>query len=468
MTTQSIASAPFGGVPSKRDELGREGRAILRLAAPLALAQGGLMLMGVVDTLIIGRTSALEMAGVALGNATVSLFLVFAIGLAMGVEPLAGQAFGAGDLVGARRWMTQASWTVLLVSVPLMGLTALSPALFPIIGIEPPLAQRAEVYTLSRVAGLPFMGLTVVLRSYLANVGRARPAVIAVVVANIANVALDLVLVFGWLGLPAMGALGVGIATSLCSVIMAVVYVLALALEPLEVEGKKSHVLEPPDRARLVQVFRVGWPIGAQTTVEVGVFATVSALIARFGEVPAAAHQIALVMASFSFMSVLGVANASTARVGFHVGAGEGDRARLSGFLGIGLAALFMGLCGLAFILFPRLIAHAFTKAPEVIERSVVFLRIAGVFAIADGVQVVAAGALRGFGDTKWAFYANFVSHWLIGLPVALVLGHGFGLGPVGYWWGLTAGLVAVAVVLVVRFEAVSKGPVIRLERAPH
>lgn len=448
-------------------DLRAEARSILRLAAPLALAQGGLMLMGVVDTVIIGRTNPTEMAGVALGNATVSLFLVFAIGLAMGVEPLAGQAFGAGELVAARRWMNQAAWTVLLVSVPLMALTALAPLAFAPMGIAPELAERAGVYTGARVLGLPFMGLTVVLRSYLSNVGRTRPAVVAVVVANVANLGLDLVLVFGWLGLPALGAAGVGLATTVCSILMAAVYVAALALEPVLVEGRASHLLERPALARMRRVFRVGWPIGAQTTVEVGVFAAVSALIARFGEVPAAAHQIALTMASFTFMVVVGVANATTARVGFHVGAGSGPAARLAGFLGIGLAAGFMGLSGLVFIAAPELIALGFTQEPVVAARAVVFLRIAGVFAIADGVQVVSSGALRGLGDTQWAFYANLVAHWLVGLPVALLLGHLAGLGPVGYWWGLTAGLVVVALGLVLRFARASKRPIERLEGPP-
>ncbi len=464
MTSDSIVDAPLEGAESKRITLRREAKAILRLAGPLALAQGGLMFMGVVDTIIIGRTNALEMAGVALGNAMVSLFLVFAIGLAMGVEPLAGQAFGAGDRLSARRWMMQASWMVLLVSVPLMVLTALAPFAFVPIGIDAALAERAKVYSFARVFGLPFMALTVVLRSYLANVGRARPAVIAVVVANVANVGLDLVFVFGWLGIPALGAVGVGLATASCSVLMVVVFVVALALDPLVVDGRKSHGLEGPVWSRMRQVLRVGWPVGAQLTVEVGVFAAVSALVGRFGEVPAAAHQIALVMASLTFMIVVGVANATTARVGFHVGAGEGPLARLAGYLGIGLAASFMALTGLIFILAPRTIAAAFAEDPEVVERAVVFLRIAGVFAVADGIQAVSAGALRGLGDTKWAFYANLIAHWLVGLPVALVLGHVVELGPRGYWWGLTSGLVVVSLILVLRFRWVAKGPLVRLQ----
>ena len=464
MTSDTIVHPPLDGAESPRAVLRREAKAILRLAGPLALAQGGLMLMGVVDTIIIGRTNALEMAGVALGIATVSFFLVLAIGLAMGVEPLAGQAFGAGDLRTARRWMVQASWTVLLVSAPIMVLTALAPMAFVPIGIEAGLAERASAYTLARVFGLPFMALTVVLRSYLANVGRARPAVIAVVVANVANLGLDMLLVFGWFGVPALGATGVGLATALCSVLMVAVFVFALALEPVISDGRKRHEIGAPAWRQMRQVLRVGWPIGAQTTVEVGVFAAVAALVGRFGEVPPAAHQIALDMASFTFMIVMGVANATTARVGFQVGAGEGALARLAGYLGIGLAAIFMGASGLAFILVPELIASAFTQDPEVAERSVVFLRIAGVFAVADGIQAVSSGALRGFGDTKWAFYANVIAHWLVGLPVAILLAHGLGLGPRGYWWGLTSGLVVVAAILVVRFHRVAKGPLVRLQ----
>ena len=200
--------------------------------------------------------------------------------------------------------------------------------------------------------------------------------------------------------------------------------------------------------------------------MEVGVFAAVGALIGRYGDVELAAHQVALSLASVPFMCAVGIANATTARVGFHIGADRALEARHAGFLGIGIGGLFMALTGLAFLIFDLELARAFTDEAPVYELGADLLRIAGVFAVADGVQAVSAGALRGAGDTKSAFWVNFAAHWLVGLPVAVGLVTWFDLGVHGFWWGLTLGLGLVAVVLSARFHVLMRGGVAKLEAA--
>ena len=185
-----------------------------------------------------------------------------------------------------------------------------------------------------------------------------------------------------------------------------------------------------------------------------GIFAAVATLIGRGGDVDLAAHQIAISLASYAYMNAVGIASATTARVGFHVGAERPDEARVAGLLGMGLGASFMMGAAAVFLFAAGPLASLFSAEPDVQALGTSLLRVAGAFAVVDGIQVVSAGALRGAADTKMAFYVNLVAHWLIGLPVGLLL-HGR-IGPAGYWWGLTAGLSLVAVVLCLRFVRLS------------
>jgi MATE family multidrug resistance protein len=173
---------------------------------------------------------------------------------------------------------------------------------------------------------------------------------------------------------------------------------------------------------------------------------------------------VALTLASLTFMTAFGIANAATARVGFHVGRGDTPGARRAGLIAIALGASFMGTAGLTFQFIPELLASAFTPERSVVLAAAPLVVIAGVFATSDGVQAVSAGALRGAGDTRWPFWTNLASHWVIGFPVAWWLGMRLGLGPAGFWWGLTAGLSMVALTLFVRFLLMSRRPIARLD----
>ncbi|MCK6550937.1 MATE family efflux transporter [Myxococcota bacterium] len=448
----------------------RELGTIVRLAVPMMGAQGGLMLMGVVDTFVVGRVSSLEMAAVALGNSVAAVITVFGIGLAMGIEPLVSQALGSGDEARARAWLWQGLWLSLAVSLPLAILTAASNLFYEPFGIDGELAAKTTLYVLSRLPGIVFNCTYAALRAYFTSLGRGRPVLFVVAVANVLNVGLDVWLVFGGLGVPALGAVGAGLATSLSWLVMTVLLAWIVWSTPVvDREGRTTHAFARPERAAMTQIARLGWPIGLHFSVEVGIFTLVSALIARFGEAQLAGHQIALTMASLSFMTAVGIANASTARVGYWVGAGDTVMARRTGLVGIALGAAFMGACGLVFLVFAEPIAAQFApKDPAAREMGAALLYIAAVFSVSDGTQAVSAGVLRGAGDTRWPFYANLAAHWLVAFPLALFLGHELGLGPAGYWWALTAGLTIVAVILVVRFWILSSRPIVRADHGGH
>lgn len=196
----------------------------------------------------------------------------------------------------------------------------------------------------------------------------------------------------------------------------------------------------------------VGLPIGGQLFLEVGLFATVSIFSGWLGAKAQAAHQIALSLASFSFMVPLGLSMGATVRVGQAVGAGNLDSAERAGKVAIGLGAVVMGTGAVLFLLFPRVLSSIFSPEPEVLAMSAVLVAIAGLFQVSDGVQVVATGCLRGTGDTRTPFWANAISHWVLGVPLAYALAFPLGFGVRGLWWGITVSLTGVAVVETILF----------------
>jgi MATE family multidrug resistance protein len=294
--------------------------------------------------------------------------------------------------------------------------------------------------------------------------------VVAVVLANVANVGLDLLLVLGggwlpaWTGplraVPALGAAGAAIATTLVTGLQLAVLVAACAAIPAE---RVSRRLDPRDVGRAL---RVGVPVALHMGAEVGVFALVGFLAGRLGPAEIGAHQIAIACASISFTVAVGIGNAGGVRVGWAVGAGDREAARRAGFVAFGAGSAFMSCAALLFLVFPRFLAGLFTDAPEVLAIAAPLLGVAAVFQVSDGVQGVGAGVLRGAGDTRFTFGANMLGHWVVGLPLALALGIGAGMGVVGLWWGLALGLSAVAVGLFGRFVRISRGEMRRVEAA--
>lgn len=449
--------------------------ALFRLALPLSAAQAGQALMGVVDTAVVGRASAVTMAGVGLGNALFFSVTVLGVGVMMGLDPLIAQAFGAGDAARARRLAWQGGFLALHASAWLAVPLLLLPWLLEPAGVEPAVAREAARYVLWRLPGLPFMLLYVGARAYLQAAGLARPMVVATVAANLLNLPADVLLVFGGAGLPAwagplrevpaLGGVGAAVATSLCQALQAGVLVLAIARVPA---GAQPAGARRQDGAALRLAARVGLPTGLHMVTEVVFFALASFVAARLGTLAMAAHQLALSVATLSFTVAVGVGSAGSVRVGHFVGAGDRAGARRAGLTAFGAAAGFMAACGMVFLLFPHAIARLMTDDPAVAAAAVPLFRMAALFQVADGVQATGAGVLRGAGETRFTFLANLAGHWALGFPVMAALVFGLSVGVIGLWWGFVVGLCAVAAALLWRFLRVSSRPIAPLPGAGH
>jgi MATE family multidrug resistance protein len=424
---------------------------LVRLAFPVAVVQVGMLAMGVVDTIMVGRVSALDLAAVAVGHLYFFGVAVFGMGVLYALDPVISQAVGAADDVGIARGVQRGFALALGLSLIAMLLLVPAAPFLRAAGQPAEIIPVAGRYAHGLIAGvIPFYGF-IVLRQSLQAMGRVRGIVIVVAAANLVNVGLNWVLIYGNLGFPAMGAVGSAWATSasrwfmLLALLAAAWPLLGRFLRPF-----RADVLAGRPLARLL---RVGAPVGGQQWLEFGVFGAAGLLMGLLGAVPLASHQVALQLAALTFMVPVGVAQATSVLVGQAVGRGDPAAARRSVGAGIVTGVGFMSVTALVFLVFPEALARGFSPDPSVVQVTAILLPIAGVFQVFDGLQVVAAGALRGVADTRVPMLINLVGFWAVGLPVSAWLGLGVGAGPAGIWWGLAIGIGIVGLLLAFRVK---------------
>jgi MATE family multidrug resistance protein len=436
-------------------------RQLARLAGPLAAAQAGAQVMNLVDLAVVGRLGAAELAATGLGSAIFFAISVVAMGLVFGIDPLISQAFGARDPVRARHMLWQGVWLSLGATVVLSLVLASFALVVPLFGMTANVSRLTAVFVLWRTAGLAPLLLFLVCRAYLQAQRITRPLLVAVIACNVFNFLSDLVLVYGFGPFPALGISGAAISTDLGSVLMFAV--LAWEVRKIKLPPHDAGKLHLPVWREIRGAIRVGLPIGLQMGVEIGIFALVGILAGRLGTLHVAAHQLVLGICSFTYTISLGIANAAAVRVGLAVGARDREGARTAGFAALLGATTWMSLTTLVLASFPREVARLVTTKSDVIAVAVPLFIVAALFQLSDGIQVVATGALRGAGDTHFSFYVNFAGYWIIGLPIALFLGMRKGMGVLGLWWGLCAGLIFVALLLFLRFNRLSKQEIVPL-----
>jgi len=385
---------------------------------------------------------------------------VLGMGIMLGLDPLVAQAAGSGNPREARRGLAQAQWLALVLGVPLALMLVLVGGTLDALGVEAQRAEHVRSYLWARAPGLvPYLGF-VALRSYLQAVGAARSVLTSVVWGNVAMLVVAPPLVFGIAGtsLTGLGVSGAGWAESACTVLQ-----LAVLLSAASRAGGGGWWREALAPEVMVRAVRVGLPVGLQLLAEFGIFALVNFLVAVIDAGSLAAHNVAITLASTAFMVPVGIGAAASVRVGHGVGRGDPRGARLAGSLAMLAGGVFMSAIAIAFMVFPRPLAGIITNDSAVVEAAVPLLAVAAAFQIFDGVQTVAAGALRGAGDTRFTLVANLAGHYCVGLPVGLFLGVVVGLGACGLWWGLAAGLCAVAIAVAIRFIRLSARSISRL-----
>ncbi|UOR03616.1 MATE family efflux transporter [Hymenobacter aerilatus] len=431
----------------------------LLLAYPVVLSQLGHVLVNVCDSVMVGHIeppalAATSLAAISLGVSTSTVGLVLGLGVSLGITPLVAAANGRRDVPALGRLLVNGVWLCLAAG---LVLALLGFALTPLLRH---LHQPAAVEALARpwiqvlfVSYVPLM-LFQAFKQFAEGLGLTRQAMYLSIIANVVNAFLCYVLIFGHFRVEPMGMMGSAWATLTARVLMAVLmgaYVLRAArLQPYR-EAASAQFL--PDAPTLRRLLGLGAPIGVQMMFEMGAFSFSAIMIGWLGATPLAAHQIAINVASVTYMAASGIAAAATIRVGNFYGLGDGPSARQAGFTAYWLTFVFMSTMGLILVAGRGFIPYLYNDTPLVVEQAAGLLLIAALFQVSDGLQVVGLGALRGLEDVKVPSVVALLAYWAVALPIGYGLGFGMGWGATGVWIGLLTGLTLVAGVLLWRFR---------------
>jgi MATE family multidrug resistance protein len=433
-------------------------RRTLHLAFPVMVGQLAVFSMNFVDTVMAGRLPDKEVALAALGigGALWSSMLMFILGTLMVVQPSVAQLDGAEKKLEAASQTRQALWIAVSFSLPFWLICFFSEPLLAGFGIDPAIVPTAAAYLRAMSWGAPALCLIFLLRFFSEGTGHTRPTMIYGVAGALLNIPLNYLLMYGKFGLPALGTVGIGYATSIIlwlQLLMLFVYIRTHRhYEPFKLMSR----LEKPDFGEIRALLKVGLPIAGAIFVEGSLFVGAALLIGRLGPVPAAAHLIAINFAALLFMIPVGLSSAISIRVGNAVGRLDPEGARYAGWIGLLIIFVIQTISASILFLFPELIVRIYTDDMAVAPLAVSLLFYAAIFQYPDGLQVVVAGALRGYKDTLMPVLFMVVAFWVVGLTVGYQLTFTQGMGPAGMWVGMIAGLSIAAVLMLLRFMQTS------------
>jgi MATE family multidrug resistance protein len=426
---------------------------MVALAVPVVLSELGWMAQGVVDTIMVGKLGPAAIGAVALGNAVYYTPSLFGIGLLLGLDTLVSHAYGRHDHDACHRWLAQGVYLACVVTPPLMLLAFGASFALGRAGVTPEVAGPAGSYLrILNFGTLPLL-LYGGARRYLQGVGQVRVITLTFLFANLVNWFFNWVLIYGKLGMPALGVNGSALSTCLARVGMAV----CLLGFAWRYERTRGHPLfrhwAGPSVEMIRQLVRLGAPAAGQIILEVGAWNLGTFAAGLLTPVALATHSIALNYASITYMVPLGVSAAAAVSVGHAVGAGDPARARRAGWLALALGTAFMLVAAIVFLVAPRPLIALYTRDPRVLAVGPSLLGVAAAFQIFDGIQTVSTGALRGLGETRVPMVANFVGYWILGLPLGFTLCFALHWGIYGLWIGLTLALIVIASSLLMRWR---------------
>jgi MATE family multidrug resistance protein len=433
-----------------------EVRATVAVAGPLAAANLAQMAMGFTNTVMVGSLGSAALAAAGLGASLYFTVALVCSGILTAVAPLAAHAIGAGDNRRAGRVAGAGLVLAALLAVPVVAALLAANRLLVVLGYEPALAAEIGRFLGAIAWAAPgFLGFAV-LRSFLVAASHSRTVMIALILGIPMNAGLNWILIFGHLGAPALGIAGSGCATAIIQWLMFT----GLGIYALAAPSLAEYRMRPSLRGwnEVGRILRLGLPIGGILGLEIGVFATTGILMGLLGADALGAHQLVMNCISVVFMVPLGIAQAATVRVAVALGSGAPAAARRAGVVALALGVAYMAIMAGVLLAAPRAIAKIYVDIDAPANRGLVvialyLLAIAALFQIFDGVQAIAAGALRGYRDTAVPLLIAVVGYWGIGFTGGWLLAFPAGYGPIGLWSGLAIGLAAVALMLTLRLH---------------
>jgi len=429
-------------------------RRTLELGTPVMVGLVASFGMNFVDTVMSGRLPEkdIALAALATGGAVWSAMLMFTLGILMALQPTVAQLDGAGRRPEAGVVARQALWLAIALSIPFFLLMSHGGAVLSALEVEASIIPVADGYMDALSWGAPGMCMVFLLRFFSEGTGHTKPTMYIGLLGIVLNVPLNWILMFGKLGMPALGARGCGYATAIV-IWLQVLLLLGYIRTHRHFEGFALFARwDWPQRKRILELLRIGVPIAVTIFVEGSLFVGAAILIGRLGPVPTAGHLVAINFSALLFMIPLGLASAVTTRVGNAIGRGDPRAARYAGLIGLFIVLCTQSFSATVMILFPEWVVSIYTNDPAIATVAVTLLFYAAIFQFPDGIQICSAGALRGLKDTVVPMVYNIISYWLIGMLLGYHLTFTRGLGPSGMWIGMIAGLSAGAVLMCSRF----------------
>ena len=439
--------------------LWREMRVSFLLALPLVLGQLAAMLMSVVDSLLAGRHGLQTLAAVTVGSSIWNVALFLCVGVMMAIPPSVAQLNGAGRRAQVGALWRQSVWVALGVGLLLMLAAWLSPILLERIGIVAEVRPQARAFLHAIAPGAPALALYICFRYLSEGLAWTPPTMVSGLAGLAVLAPLGYCLMFGRGPFPELGAAGLGVATAIVLWLQAAGFLLYLLKSQRFADLHLFSRWDWPHWPQIRALLALGLPMGVSIFMEGSLFVATAPLIGRIGAVDVAAHQIAISVASVCFMLPLGIAMATTVRVGHAAGAEDRSAIRWAAGAGFALAALTQLLAGLVLVFGGASVASLYTSEPAVIALAVLLMRYAAVFQLPDGVQVLSSGALRGLKDTRVPMLITIFAYWGVGLPLGAWFGLHRGLGAPGLWIGLILGLSVAATLLLLRLWRQAREP---------
>lgn len=410
------------------------------------------------DAVMAGRLGVETLAAVAIGGSLWFFAFTIGLGLLMAIAPIAARHYGAGDAHLIGRYTRQGIYLGIALAIPvILAAQYLVGPLLVFIPIDPGFREMTIGYTQAITLGAPGMFVFLALRFTTEGIGVTKPIMYISFFAIVCNVFLNWVLIFGNLGAPELGAVGCGLASAITMWLMAIIMVVYMASARRYKAMEIFSRLAPPRLKILREIFSLGLPIAVTITAEAGLFNAVSILMGTLGAVITAAHQIAISFASTMFMIPLALSSAITVRVSHELGAGQLKRARYAGGFGIFVCGAFMACSAIFLIVFSDSIVTMYTNNELVKDIAISLLLMAALFQVGDGVQIGAAGALRGYKDTRVPMIINTFSYWVLAFPLAYLAAVTFKLPPNYIWGGFVIGLGVAAILLTWRYNKLSR-----------
>lgn len=425
----------------------------LHLAIPVVISQIGQVSVSLIDNMMVGHVGTTELAASSFANNVFMLGMFFGMGITFGITPLVGNSFGNGKIEEVVVWLKNGIFTHLAAAFALCLIMFGVYFFLPFMGQPEEVTNLAKPYYLLLCASyLPFM-LFFTSKQFFEGIGNTKIAMHITITANLINILFNYLLIYGKFGFPAMGLNGAGVGTLISRIAMPLLF----ALYILKTPGFKRYFvlahIEVFDWQKINSLLKIGIPIAFQIIVEVLAFSIGAIMMGWLGEVPLAAHQVAIGLASFTYMISLGVSQANTIRVSHQMGVKDYKSLKMAAFASTQLVLLFMSVMGVVFIVARNILPFLFTVDPEVVKIASGLLIIAAIFQVFDGLQVVMLSTLRGMADVKLPMFIAFFAYLFLGIPTSYLLAFKLTMGPQGIWYGYLIGLGTAGILFYMRFQ---------------